>query len=128
MSRISRFMIVLVVLGGMLAFFGFQEWRVSKGSTAEPIAVELIDVEAGKAPENNHWKLGESVALYNACVYEYEQSKYSNAEPDGETKINYCLLLSHHFEGTSVSCPAVDAGRQARIDRSHSRGRGSGDQ
>jgi hypothetical protein len=90
MSRLSRLTLVGVVLGGMLAFFGFQEWRVSRGSTAEPLAVELAEVEAGRAPENNHWKLGECVALYSSCVYEYEQSKYSTAEPDGETKINHC--------------------------------------
>src|SRR6185436_5844489 len=77
MQFMSRLKIALVVLGGMLSFFGIQEWRVSRGTTPEPIAVTLADVEAGKAPANCHWNIGEHVAIYNAGVYSYKQSKYA---------------------------------------------------
>ncbi len=108
----SRFKLVIAVLGGMLAFFGVQEWRVSQGTTLEPIAVELSEVEAGKAPDNSHWKLGEHVALYNACVYEFEQSKYSKAEPGADTKVNfvYYPVVSKSLLAEAVNKDKPDAG------------------
>jgi hypothetical protein len=84
-----RLKLVVAVLGGMLAFFGYQEWRVSQGTTPEPIDVVLADVEAGNAPPNSHWKLGEHVAIYNAGVYQYKQSKYATGEPGPDAKVDY---------------------------------------
>ncbi|MCA9234065.1 MAG: hypothetical protein KDA44_01245 [Planctomycetales bacterium] len=85
-----RLKIAMVVLGGMLAWFGIKEFRVSNGTTDEPVDVALAEVEAGTVPENNHWRLGEHVALYNACVYEYEEERGGGGDPGPGAKVNYC--------------------------------------
>jgi hypothetical protein len=94
-----RIKLAMAILGGVLAFVGIQEWRVSSGTTTEPIAVNLVDVEKGKVPDNSHWNLGEHVAVYDTGVYEYSQSKYDTSEPDAGTSIThyyYPVLSSEH--------------------------------
>jgi hypothetical protein len=91
----------MAVLGGMLAFFGVQEWRVSTGTTEEPIAVDLAEVESGQQPANAHWNLGEHVAVYTGGVYEVSQSKYDTGQPGPDAKVNYyyypVMSVQHPF-------------------------------
>ena len=68
-----RIKIAAIVLGGMLAYFGIQEYRVSVGTSAEPASVNLSSLEAGETLTNNHVLIGEHVADYAGCVYEYDQ-------------------------------------------------------
>jgi hypothetical protein len=85
----SRLLIGVIVLGGVLLYFGFQEFRVSADSSAEPVAVSLADLEKGNPPPNNHIRIGPHVRLYGGSVCEYEQSKYSTAKPGPDTKVNH---------------------------------------
>ena len=64
-----------LLLGGLfLAYLGVQEYRVSMGTTSEPTTLELRFVERGQpAPTNNHLVIGEHIADYADCVYEYEE-------------------------------------------------------
>ena len=68
-----RLKLALIIGGGFLAFFGLQEYRVSMGTSAEPVQIDLAKVEAGETPTNNHWLIGEHAADYWGCVYEYEE-------------------------------------------------------
>ena len=68
-----RLKLAAIVGGLVLAFFGVQEFRVSMGSSAEPLAVELAAIEGGETPAGNHVLIGEHVADYYGCVYEGEE-------------------------------------------------------
>lgn len=98
---IFRLQIAALVGGAMLAFFGVQEFRVSSTATVDPIEIDLAAVERGETPTNNHWRLGEHIAVYGACVYQYRQSKYETGEPGRSTKLDYCyypvLSYEHPF-------------------------------
>ncbi len=78
-----------VVGGVMLAYFGIQEFRVSQGTSEEPVAVDLAELESGKNSDNNHIRIGEHVAVYSGCVYQYRQDKYDRGEPKRSTSVDY---------------------------------------
>jgi len=96
-----RLKILAVVGGAMLAFFGIQEFRVSQGTSVEPIEVELVDIETGKASENNHVRLGEHFAIYPGSVYQYRQGKYETGEPKPSASVDYTyypvISADHRF-------------------------------
>lgn len=85
-----RIKLIIVVVGLVMAFFGIQEFRVSRGTTSEPLVADLTKLEGGEALTNNHIRLGKHFAYYPGTVYSYRQSKYSSAEPTGSTSISYC--------------------------------------
>jgi hypothetical protein len=68
-----RLKIAAIIGGLVLAYFGVQEYRVSMGTSAEPMAVDLAALEGGETPDNNHILIGQHVADYDGCVYEYEE-------------------------------------------------------
>lgn len=70
---------------------------MSHRATEQPIGVDLVDVEAGQAPENSHWLLGAHTALYDAGVYQYTPPKYGPQEPGPATRLDYYYypVLSH---------------------------------
>jgi hypothetical protein len=96
-----RLQIAGVIIGIVVIFFGVQEYRVSSGTTSQPLAVNLADIESQKLPANNHLQIGEHIAVYPTAVYSYSQSKYSSADPTDETRVSYCyypiLSLDHPF-------------------------------
>ncbi len=96
-----RVKIILLVAAAGLLYWGFQEWRVSSGASAEPEAVQLAEIEAGKTFDNNHVKFGPHVAVYGASVYEYSQSKYDRSSPNDSTRVSHCfypvLAATHPF-------------------------------
>ncbi len=85
-----RIKIAMVVGGAVLAFFGFQEFRVSSGTSSEPLAVNLAQLEAGDVPSNPHLAIGSHYALYGGCIYEFEQSKYGSGQPSPSSKVTMC--------------------------------------
>ena len=93
---------VAVIIGGIfMLVYGFQEYRVSSGTTGEPNQVDLAQIESGQIPENNHLAIGRHSAIYPAVVYAYRQSKYDSSEPTGSTSVDYCyypiISDSHPF-------------------------------
>jgi len=91
----------LIIVGGVVAFMGGQEFLVSHGTTTEAVNVDLAKLEAGEELENNHARIGEHTAIYAGSVYAYETSKYDNSTPRNSTKVSYCfypiLSSSHSF-------------------------------
>jgi len=73
-----RIVILMIVGGGVLCFFGYREYSVSAGASSEPLDVELSDIENGKIPDTNHIRLGPHYRLYYAAVYKYEARNKSN--------------------------------------------------
>jgi hypothetical protein len=85
-----RIKLIIAVLGGIIVFWGVQEFRVSQGASAEPVAADLAALESGQEPPNLHMQLGPHLALYPALVYEVTQSKYASGDPGPTAKVNHC--------------------------------------
>lgn len=94
-----RIKLIVAVLGGIIVFWGVQEFRVSQGTSAEPVAADLAALESGREPPNAHLQLGPHLALYPALVYEVTQSKYATGDPGPTAKVNHCyypiISLNH---------------------------------
>ncbi len=109
-----RLQILLIVGGGFLGFYGFQEFRAGAGASVTPVEVNLADLEQGTAPPNKHLTIGDHIALYPMCIYEWEQV---NNEPESPaSKLNYLyyplISMEHPFmkseeENASIGSYAV---------------------
>ena len=73
------FRLKLALIGGglMLAWFGIQEFRLSSGTSAEPVSVSLAELEGGAEPGNGHVLIGEHIADFAGCIYEYKEKNKS---------------------------------------------------
>ena len=107
-----RIKLAMVVIGGVVAFIGFEEFKVSQGTSTEPESVSLADLEKGTAPDNAHLQIGEHIALYGTAVYEYEQSKYESGEPGPNAKVNHCYypIFSHEHPMLASEEPGGSTG------------------
>lgn len=62
-----RLGVALIVLGGMGAYYGYEEYSVGSAASDVPVAVELSALEAGEAPDN-HITVGSHWAIYPTAV------------------------------------------------------------
>ncbi|PHS15782.1 MAG: hypothetical protein COA78_04885 [Blastopirellula sp.] len=96
-----RIKIILVIAGGALCFWGFQEFRVGSSASAEPEDVSLSDIESGNIPDNTHLRIGEHAALYPGSVYTYEEEGSGGGMPSNSAKVRYAyypiISLEHDF-------------------------------
>jgi len=67
-----RVWIAAVVLGGMLAFYGYKEVKVSSGASGKATEMNLAGLEKGEDLANPHIRLDAHWALYPVCIFEYE--------------------------------------------------------
>ncbi len=81
--------LALIVIGAVIAFIGYEEFKVSQGTTKEPLEIELAKLEQGESIKNSHLKIAEHWALFPYSVYEYEQSRGETGEPPSTAKVNY---------------------------------------
>src|SRR3954469_5130438 len=66
----GRILLIIIVLGGMLAWFGFQEWRLASAASTTPQTIACADLEA-KGPGNNaHVILTDFLLCPSGFVYE----------------------------------------------------------
>jgi hypothetical protein len=84
--------------GGVLGWIGYEEYKVGQGSTAEAQEVELIDLEAGNFPENNHLRIGPHLRMYGGSVFQYETSRNASDGPQGTDKVDYTYYPIISFE------------------------------
>ena len=96
-----RIKLVLIVIGGVVAFMGFEEFKVSSGASAEPVDVELATLEQGGELPNVHARITGHIAVYGGSVYEYEQGQNAGGAPGVGAKVNHCyypiLSIEHPF-------------------------------
>jgi len=115
-----RLKLAMIAIGCVVVFIGVQEYRVSRGTTAEAQAVKLLDLEQGQRPANNHLQIGEHVAVYPASVYSYSKSKYSSADPTDESKVDFAYypIISHEhpFPATLAELANKYAGKEWPAD------------
>lgn len=104
-----RLFLGIMGMGGVLCFIGYQEYEVSRNTAAEPEPVNLVKLEYGIAPPNNHIEIGEHMAVYEALVCAYDESRFGSDEPGPETRVAYVyypiISLSHPFLKTPGLAP-----------------------
>jgi hypothetical protein len=78
-----------VIAGGaILAFFGWQEYKVSAGASSEAVQTPLEALEQGNTPPNKYVKFGPHYRLYLDLVYEVSVPK-GRSEPIASDTVNY---------------------------------------
>jgi len=84
-----------MILGGVGIWYGVKEYRVGADASAEPVPVELADLEAGKSLPNNHIRIGPHYQMYPASVYQYEyKDDDDRVRPTSKVNWTYVPLIS----------------------------------
>ncbi|MCI0742281.1 MAG: hypothetical protein L0Y72_24885 [Gemmataceae bacterium] len=86
-----RFALLFVLGGGVLGWLGIQEYMVSSGASAEPAAAELVKLEGGEDPANNHLRVGRHLGLYSESVFSYRKKRGDDGPPSDATSVSYCF-------------------------------------
>ena len=84
-----RFTLLFLIGGAVLFWYGCQEFSVSRGTSSDPVAMELSVLEGGSPPKNNHLMIGAHVAVYYECIYEYEADEFDTGDPEPTAKVNH---------------------------------------
>lgn len=72
----------LLLLGSLgLVVYGCDEYRVGRGAAAEPVPVDLADLEAGKLPTQNHVRIGRHVPIYDRAICSLFKSQKDSPDP-----------------------------------------------
>jgi len=87
-----RLVLALIVIGGVVAFLGWQEYAVASGCSAEPVTTELAKLEQGGTPENNHIQIGAHQRFYDATVYQYHQTRGQDGPPKDSTSVDHAYI------------------------------------
>ncbi len=86
----GRFFLFVAAAGAFGVYTGYQERALARGSSSEPLEVELSQIEAGNVPENKHLRIGTHWKVFEGAVYEYRPTgEHHYGEPDASTKVNY---------------------------------------
>ena len=97
-----RFKLVGVILGGILAFWGFNENKLNQNMTSEPEEVTMATLEKGDYEGSNHVKITNFAYLYYQLIYEAKVGKYDNdVKEDSKVNFAYVPIVSneHKFMG-----------------------------
>ncbi len=94
-----RFKLIIIIITGVVAYKGYDEFSVSRGTTDEPVPIELSVLETDNKIENNHLKIQNHMALYAHSIYEYTTKKGSTAKINDNTKVTttyYPIISREH--------------------------------
>ncbi len=92
-----RVMLGIMVLGGILFYFGYQEYAVGSAAGSEPEKVDLAKLEQGGELDTTHVQFGDHMRLYFGIVYEFENATGTNpSSTDAVTKAYYPVISSEH--------------------------------
>lgn len=84
-----RFILVLLILGGVGFYKGVQELNVRLASGRTPLNVELLELESGMIPETYFLEIGSHWAVYDALIYSYNEGQRNDSSD--ELKLNYAF-------------------------------------
>ena len=84
----SRFSILIIIAGIALGVWGYEEYKVGRGTGSEPVAMELAEIEKTGKVKSNYINIGPHLQVFPGCVYTYTQEK-GGAGPTENTTINY---------------------------------------
>jgi hypothetical protein len=93
----ARSQLFLVLIGSGLIYYGYQELQVSRGTTTEPLDVELSTIEAGSIPTNNYLRIGEHVSIYHAGFYETTSRDRDAVIPKVDAVYYPIISMSHPY-------------------------------
>ena len=74
----GRILLIIIVLGGMLAWFGFQEWRLASAASTTPKTITCADLEKNGPGDNAHVVLTDFLLCPSGFVYESSKGNDSN--------------------------------------------------
>jgi len=107
-----RLKLILIGVGCVIVYFGWQELTLTRHAKAEPVEVSAADLESGKIPDNCHVVVKDGLALYPASVYHYKKKKYSSGETNDSTRTTEVLYpvvsMNHPFSKAMASGTADD--------------------
>ena len=63
-----RIALLLVIGGGAVVYFGYQEYTLSVGASEIPVHCVLRDLETGTEPPDKHLEIGEHWAIFPTWV------------------------------------------------------------
>lgn len=100
MAQIHQIKLVMIFLGAVLTWVGYNEFRVGEGASGEPQPVDLAEIEAGLIPDNTHLEIAPHWRMYQAIVFRYEVELWEDEnDVTEETKLRYAyypvLSTSH---------------------------------
>ncbi|MBN2534860.1 MAG: hypothetical protein JXB88_18410 [Spirochaetales bacterium] len=84
-----RVIIILIIGGGALIFFGVRDFILLSDSTPEPQEIDLTVLENDRSLQTNHVRIGPHYALYPACIFEYETEESYSKDYTDSTSVNY---------------------------------------
>jgi hypothetical protein len=91
--------LAVLLLGGALAFYGYQEHGLATKATQEPIAVDLAELETGARPPSLHVEIGPHWKLWDGLIYSYTTRDEEPSEPGPATELDfvyYPLVSEQH--------------------------------
>ncbi|MFT7639880.1 MAG: hypothetical protein ACI9G1_001618 [Pirellulaceae bacterium] len=98
-----RLKIGIAIIGGVMIYLGFLEYRVSSGTSSTPKSVELVDLEKGGELANRYISVGEHIAIYAGSVYSFRNSTYSDEEEGPSGRVSYLyypIIASQRIRGS----------------------------
>lgn len=105
-----RFVLALVIGGGVLLFFGIQEIRLSSATDVEPQKITCAELSTNGPGENAHVVMGDFLLCSFAFVYEEKNNKWTKvwvpAVPLGG-EFHQQLLAKIDAEGNLIGEPPV---------------------
>jgi len=95
-----RIKLILIGVGGILAYFGFQEFQVSKNTGSEPVLVNLEELEKTKEiPDSGYLEIENAWEAINYMTYYYEYPEFAGTEEKPEYEVTHAyvpLISSNH--------------------------------
>lgn len=69
-----RFLLVGLLVGGFVAWNGWQDLQIDEGISSRPMPTERVDLESGLLPPGNWIVLGRRFRAYWGAVFQYRAS------------------------------------------------------
>lgn len=96
-----RLAVLFMAFGSALSCLGVKELVLCRGTTAQPVFVELAELEAGSGLLSNYVRIGPHIAVLPAAVYRYR------CAPGSAERLDRSSAAASHWgagDGQLVAC------------------------